>query len=101
MGWDVVHQYLRWDKDTKPRLRIFDTCINMIRTLPSLVYDPLNLQDVDTNGEDHAADDLRYFLQTLRDQKSPKPMTSAERKMKWLKEQDDDDPLDFYRYSDL
>ncbi|MEK9207326.1 MAG: phage terminase large subunit [Patescibacteria group bacterium] len=95
MGWDIVHQYLRWDKDNKPRLRIFDTCINMIRTLPSLVHDPIELQDVDTHGEDHAADDLRYFLQTLRDQRSPKPMTSAERKMKWMKRQEDE-PLNFY-----
>ncbi len=96
-GWDIVHQYLRWDEYSNPKLKIFKTCTNMIRTLPSLVYDPLNLQDLDTNGEDHAADDLRYFLHTLRAQKTPVPMTAVERRLKWLK--DERDEVFDYSYS--
>ncbi len=80
-GWDTVHQYLRWDERTEPKLKVFSTCTNMIRTIPSLVCDPNNSQDVDTRGEDHAADDLRYFLQTLRDQKTQKPMSEMKKRL--------------------
>ena len=71
MGWDFVHQYMRWDEKTKPKLKIFSTCPNMIRTLPTLVHDELHPEDLDTAGEDHCADDLRYMIQTLREGKSP------------------------------
>ncbi len=95
-GWDAVHRYLRHDAKTLPDLRVFDTCVNMIRTLPSLEHDETNLDDVDTRGEDHAADELRYLLQTLRDQKSPKPMSAVEKRLQWLKEQEN--PAFDYHY---
>lgn len=71
MGWDFMHQYLRWDEQTRPRLKFFSTCTNAIRTIPNLVHDELHPEDVDSKGEDHAGDDVRYFLQTLRDAKTP------------------------------
>jgi hypothetical protein len=57
-----VHDYLADAPDGKPWLQIFDNCINMIRTLPELVLDEHNTEDVNTKQEDHAYDDLRYFL---------------------------------------
>jgi hypothetical protein len=45
-----------------PRLRIFSTCRDLIRTLPLLVHDEKNAEDVDTDGEDHAGDALRYLV---------------------------------------
>jgi len=48
--------------DGRPGLLVFITCVNLIRTLPSLVYDKANVEDVDTHGEDHAYDALRYLL---------------------------------------
>jgi hypothetical protein len=36
------------------------TCHDTIRTLPALQHDTARPEDVDTNGEDHAADDVRY-----------------------------------------
>ncbi len=81
MGWDIVHQYLRWDEKNEPRLKVFDTCPNMIRTLPMLIHDELHPEDVDTRGEDHAADELRYFLQTLREQKTPRPLNAVQKRM--------------------
>ena len=41
---------------------MFETCANLIRTLPALIYDDHKVEDVDTDGEDHAADALRYGL---------------------------------------
>jgi hypothetical protein len=37
-------------------------CTNLIRTLPGLTYDPNKPEDVDTKGEDHAYDALRYSI---------------------------------------
>ena len=55
-----VHHRLAFDKDGRPMLYVFDTCRHFIRTVPSLVYDETHVEDVDTDGEDHAYDMLRY-----------------------------------------
>lgn len=89
IGWNIVHQFLRWDVHTRPKLRIFKTCYNMIRTLPSLQHDELHPEDLDSDGEDHAADDLRYFLRTLRDNKAPKAENAIERRIRQLNETED------------
>jgi len=44
----------------KPMLQIFENCVNLIRTLPTLPIDKHNPEDVDTDAEDHAYDALRY-----------------------------------------
>ena len=71
MGWNFMHQYLRHDEHIQPKLKVFSNCVNAIRTIPNLVHDDLHPEDVDTKGEDHAPDEFRYFLQTLRDAKTP------------------------------
>lgn len=43
-----------------PRLFFLETCQDTIRTLPTLQHDETNPEDVDTEGEDHAYDELRY-----------------------------------------
>ncbi len=56
-----VHRRLTIDPVTeKPRLQFFNTCKNLIRTLPTLPLDDLNCEDVNTHAEDHAYDALRY-----------------------------------------
>ena len=47
--------------DGVPMIGCFNTCIDSIRTLPSLQHDPNKPEDLDTTSEDHAADDWRYF----------------------------------------
>lgn len=44
----------------KPNLVIFNTCLNLIRTLPVIPTDKNDPEDVDTDSEDHAYDALRY-----------------------------------------
>ena len=53
--------------DGRPGLIVFSTCPNMIRTLPALSHDKIKLEDVDTDGEDHAYDNLRYALTQVRE----------------------------------
>lgn len=45
-----------------PRLRVFETCLELVRTLPGLPYDPHQVEDVDTDAEDDTYDALRYAL---------------------------------------
>lgn len=52
--------------DGEPGLQIFETCPHMIEQLSSLAADERNPEDVDTNQEDHAYDDLRYALTNER-----------------------------------
>ena len=41
-------------------LYVFTTCRHFIRTVPNLVYDETDVEDIDTDGEDHIYDELRY-----------------------------------------
>ena len=41
-------------------MQVFSTCRDSIRTLPALSYDAQRCEDVDTQGEDHIYDELRY-----------------------------------------
>ena len=43
-------------------LYVSNTCKQFIRTFPNLLYDQRQVEDVDTNGEDHAYDEGRYVL---------------------------------------
>lgn len=99
-GWDLVRQYLRWQKidmvsgkvieEFIPKLRIFETCPNLIRTLPTLIHDEHKPEDLDSDGEDHAADELRYLLQTLREQKSPVKENVVQKRLREIKEKEYD-----------
>ena len=42
-------------------LYVFRTCRDFIRTLPILQYSRLAPEDVDSDGEDHIADETRYL----------------------------------------
>lgn len=59
--------------DGLPGLIVFSTCTNLIRTLPALPYDDVNVEDVDSASEDHAYDMLRYGLSRV----NPKPRKPA------------------------
>ena len=48
------------EKTCEPKLKIFNNCRNLLKTLPLLPTDKHNPEDVDTNAEDHAYDALRY-----------------------------------------
>lgn len=61
-GWARVREYLKPDRRGVPALHIFSTCTDLLRTLPMLVHDDIRPEDLDTRGEDHAADALRYAL---------------------------------------
>ena len=56
-----VHHRLKWsEEDPFPKLIIFSNCKHTIRTIPNLVLDEKNPEDVDSELEDHAYDETRY-----------------------------------------
>lgn len=67
-GLAVVHDHLAIGKDGKPKLQFFSTCISIIRTLPSLPYDKIRVDDVDTKADDHDYDMARYALMAFKAQ---------------------------------
>lgn len=58
-GWDQMRSRFLGD-DGVPRIYCFDTCKDSIRTIPLLQHDKLRIEDIDTDMEDHAADEWRY-----------------------------------------
>ena len=60
-GWMQLHYRLSFDEAGLARLYVFRNCRHFIRTLPLLQYDKSSPEDLDTQGEDHAADEARYF----------------------------------------
>lgn len=61
----ITHKYLSIAPDGRPYMQIHRNLINTIETLPELVHDELNPEDVDTEGVDHAYDALSLGLITL------------------------------------
>lgn len=55
-----VHHRLAFDEDGWAMLYVVHTCKHFIRTVPNLVYDETDVEDIDTDGEDHIYDELRY-----------------------------------------
>lgn len=59
-GKQQVHNRLAFLPDGRPSFYVFSSCRNFIRTFPSLVYDTVDVEDVNTKGEDHIYDEFRY-----------------------------------------
>jgi hypothetical protein len=59
VGWDQLRQLLLGE-DGLPLLYFVESCEHTIRTLPTVQHDEHDPEDVDTDGEDHAADETRY-----------------------------------------
>ena len=58
-GWDALRNRLKGE-DGRPMIYFMDNCTEAIRTLPALQHDEDKPEDVDTTGEDHAPDEIRY-----------------------------------------
>lgn len=57
-----MHHRLVFDDNGLPQMYVFNTCKHFIRTVPNLVYDEKDVEDIDTDGEDHIYDATRYVL---------------------------------------
>lgn len=69
------HERLRFGDDGRPRMQVFSTCKDFIRTIPALSYSLTKPEDIDSDGEDHQYDEARYLFQM-----NPIPRREAEQK---------------------
>ena len=60
-GLMQIHERLRFNDEGRPRMQVFNTCKNFIRTIPTLPYSLKKPEDVDSDAEDHCYDECRYF----------------------------------------
>lgn len=60
LGWGRLRHWFRPAPDGDPWLVIDPDCVTTIRVIPGAVRDKNNPDDIDTTGEDHPLDTLRY-----------------------------------------
>lgn len=74
-GWMQMHYRLAFDENGYPMMYIFKNCKAFIRTVPTLIYDDHKVEDLDTEGEDHIADETRYFCMSrpIKPRETAKP----------------------------
>ena len=48
-----LHSRLAFDENGIPMLYVFDCCKDFIRTIPTLTYDHIKTEDIDSSCEDH------------------------------------------------
>lgn len=73
-GWETIRKLMKASLQCpmeEPGLFIFDTCRHFIRTVPAIPMDDMKLDDVDTDAEDHVADEARYRCMTARREVQP------------------------------
>jgi hypothetical protein len=64
-GWEQMRKMLLPDSEAespRPLLYFHESCVHSIRTIPYLQHDDKDPEDLDTEGEDHAADETRYAI---------------------------------------
>lgn len=61
-GWMQIHYRLHFNEDGRARLYFFKNCEAIIRTMPLMMFDEHRPEDLDSNLEDHACDELRYLV---------------------------------------
>lgn len=59
-GWDQMRARLVGDEDGHAMIVTFSNCHDSIRTIPALQHDQVRPEDVNSDMEDHAADEWRY-----------------------------------------
>lgn len=62
MGWGRLRHWLRLAPDGMPWIMFHPRCVTTIRTLPAVVRDKSDPDDIDTHGEDHGPDTVRYGI---------------------------------------
>lgn len=74
-GWDLMRQRMVGDEEGRPMVVCFTTCKDSIRTIPALQHDDARPEDLDTDSEDHAADDWRYACASRPWVRQPRPVS--------------------------
>lgn len=93
-GWDEMRQRLKGAGGV-PMLFVSAHCRDFIRTVPVLPHDPMRPEDIDTDAEDHIADEARYACMSrpwVGEAQAPAPR----RRREWFDESEADADLAAY-----
>lgn len=89
-GWSRVHSWLAIPRDDegnitgRPALTIDESCRYLRRSIPAQQSDKLNADDINTRGDDHAVDALRYLVMS---RPMPTVIAAPEKKLHpWLED---------------
>lgn len=80
LKWRQFHEHLRVPRDENddvsgvPMVQVYSNCHHFIRTVPALITDPNNIEDVDTSGEDHCGDEAALLFMARPIGKQPEPV---------------------------
>lgn len=72
-GWEQMRKRLACDP---PLLYFHESCEATLRTLPYLQHAEKDMEDLDTDAEDHAADEIRYAIMSRPMTRDPKKQNS-------------------------
>lgn len=61
----MLHRYLAKAPDGRPYLLVHPSCRDFITSVPLLQYDDTNVEDIDTDGDDHSYDAATLGLVTI------------------------------------
>lgn len=118
-GWDSLRAYMRGevverqyaeDQDGDkyvisekyiPRFYVFETCRAFFRTVPGLARDEHDYEDVDTDQEDHIADEARYVAHSrqgkgVHESELPRKTTGLEQDFREIEEGVSQEAFDEY-----
>jgi len=68
LKWRQFHEHLRVPRDEdgkvngRPMLQVYSNCQHFIRTVPGVIVDPNNIEDIDSSGEDHVCDEAALLM---------------------------------------
>lgn len=63
---EALHNWMKLAPDGLPYWLITENCRHLIRTIPMMIYDSHNPEDMDTDTEDHLVDAARYLLSYIK-----------------------------------
>lgn len=73
VGWDALRTRLKGPRGQAPMLYLDRRCEASIRTIPVVQRSERDIEDLDTDQEDHAVDSLRYIVNQFIRPKTKKP----------------------------
>ena len=83
LGWMRLMAAFQDAPDNRPWLTYEPTCTYSLRSIPALLADKTNPEDVDTKLDDHAADAIRYWAMSRPSFTAPKPKPPEEVPNSW------------------
>jgi len=66
-GWIKVREFMMRAPDGFPWWQVDGSCVNLIRTIPSMIHSEVRPEDIEDGGDDHGVDSLRYGLVSVHD----------------------------------